>query len=477
MRKALVQISGQEQHSAFTGADGRFQIDNVMEGDYFASAQKPGFGGQGPGFIVAPVGGGGAISQNRFHVDASSEPLLIKLVPEASIKGRVDDENGEPIEDLQILCLRATVINGHKVWQNASSSSTDERGFFTLGNLSPGAYLLKTGLKPEFPGLSESSGGSALQRVYPSQYYPGSANQASAQAISVQPGETAQVNLSVSPVRSFMISGKTAVAGSASFATIEDEQGEQVSQTFTDPRTGIWTARAIPAGSWKVVLRAQDNLYAEQVVQVTSSDVKNIQLVPQALPSIPLMIRGVPTEGVQSLTVFLRPHDTAHMGDSYPTQQDDKSLFQQVLPGKYRTIVPQAGRECVDSITAGSVDLTRSMLTIIPGSQPPPIQLATTENCAGVIGKVQGNMKTTNGFVILIPESLAQEPLIMQSAVPDGSFTISGLAPGNYHAYAFSSIDDLEYANPDALAELSGESLSLHAGEQTSVTLKLNIRK
>ena len=466
LRKPLVQISGPEQHSVFTGADGRFQLDSVVEGDYFASAQKPGFFQEGS-----------SRNSGRFNVNAGSPPVLIKLVPQASIEGRIGDEDGEPIEGLSVQCLREAVVNGRKTWQATAFSTTDERGVFNVGNLQPGAYLIKTGTKLEFPGLSERSGASALQRVYPAQFYPGGSSQSSAQAITVQPGETAPVNFSIAPVPSFMISGRTAVVNAQAFAAVEDEEGEQVSQTFVDPKTGTWTARAIPAGSWKVISRTGENLYAEQSVQVTSSNVSNVQLVPQALPSIPLMIAAASNEEAQSLAVVLRGQKWARTGDLGAAQQSERRFFQQVPPGSYRVIVQNTPRGCIESVVSGGIDLTRSMLTITSGSQPPPIQLTVTENCAGVAGRVQGDLKDASAFVVLIPESLAQDPLIMQSAASDGSFSFNALTPGNYQAYAFSSIDDLEYANPDALREFSGESLSLPGGQQWSVSLKLNTRK
>src|SRR5579875_1098199 len=44
IRRALVRINGAgEQHSGFTGGDGRFSIDGVAEGLIVISAEKPGF--------------------------------------------------------------------------------------------------------------------------------------------------------------------------------------------------------------------------------------------------------------------------------------------------------------------------------------------------------------------------------------------------------------------------------------------------
>src|SRR5882757_7274802 len=93
IQRALVQWLGPGgQLSAFTGADGRFSIENVPPNGVLA-AQKPGY------VQSIPVAAGNGEAQ-------------LRLMPNGKITGHVQDSDGEPIHGLQVQLLTQLVMQG-----------------------------------------------------------------------------------------------------------------------------------------------------------------------------------------------------------------------------------------------------------------------------------------------------------------------------------------------------------------------------
>ncbi len=67
----------------------------------------------------------------------------------------------------------------------------------------------------------------------------------------------------------------------------------------------------------------------------------------------------------------------------------------------------------------------------------------------------------------------SQQPV---QAGADGKFSLTNLTPGAYRLFAFNDISDLEYANPEALRDFTGQQVTLGPNEKTNVQLDLVTR-
>ncbi|MBV9158800.1 MAG: carboxypeptidase regulatory-like domain-containing protein, partial [Acidobacteriaceae bacterium] len=174
IRRALVQLAGPRQSFAFTGADGRFQIENFPEGDVYLSAQKPGF------FDASQAGHGPLI------LKSGTNDALIKLNPQASIQGRIVDNDGEPIEAIQVELIGQQIVNGRKEWQPRETVQTRENGSYRIDNLMPGIYVVHTVVRPEFGSQFGQESDQLQQQAYPERFYPSSPDFASAQPMDLK---------------------------------------------------------------------------------------------------------------------------------------------------------------------------------------------------------------------------------------------------------------------------------------------------
>lgn len=468
IRRALVRAGDPEGHVAFTGPDGRFHMEGVPEGQIVVTAQKPGFFDE---------------YSKQLHystIGPDTGDVLVKLIPEGRIQGRIRDDNDEPIEGLQIQLLRQQIIQGKRIWQPSQMVSTNEEGIYRLEDLPPGHYIVSTRLHPFGDVMID---GRPVPEMYPAEYYPNAPEFSSAQPLDLQPGQEAQADFSIAPVHAFHISGT--VAGGRNFiqANVESSGPEQFPDGFAvNPRTGKFVA-TVPAGSWTLHFTTggggQDSMEsAEQAVNVSGSDIEGLRIQFEPAVSFPVRILNSPA-GPPRVQIQLIPKNNQRlMGQliARPSPGDPQSLsFRNIPPGTYRVSIHSFGNVCIGSVMSGSIDLSRDDLTIMRGAAPEPIEITLLDNCATISGTVHSDGAPLKGSVLLIPDS-AQAEAQIGSIQADGSFSWPNLSPGTYHLYAFSDISDLEYANPDAMRDFQSQEITVGAGEKASAHLDLIVR-
>jgi hypothetical protein len=119
-----------------TNSDGRFVFPDIGTGQYFLRATAPGYipatYGQvrtlrfGPPIKIAP----GTITKATFRVTKYS-----------AVAGVLTDDEQDPLVNVRVACYRQ-VRNGERSGlELAGSSTTDDRGFYRVGDLVPGSYL------------------------------------------------------------------------------------------------------------------------------------------------------------------------------------------------------------------------------------------------------------------------------------------------------------------------------------------------
>ncbi len=121
---------------------------------------------------------------------------------------------------------------------------------------------------------------------------------------------------------------------------------------------------------------------------------------------------------------------------------------------------------CLDSFSAGGINLAREPLNLAPGASPPPMELTLRDDCAKL--------------ALTLPPALAdflpgEEPFYTVYVVPDfdttadippmtvhpssgATLTVDGLTPGSYHVYR------LQRAGAAGISQPGGDGRSAYAG-------------
>jgi hypothetical protein len=475
IRHALVQVNGLVPASVLTGADGRFQVENVPEGHVFLFAQKPGYfdsralsgGDTGPGDSLVTVSTG----ENDFR---------LTLYPAARIVGRVTDADGEPVENIQVQVLGEQIVQGRKQWQPRNGASTDDDGAYRIDGLVPGRY------KVFINGhLLPASSWNAPPEVTAPAYYPDARDLASGQLLEVGVGREFRADFRLHAERGFRVAGSFSGYPDKAGAGISFENSSGQYVMFPgfgfDPGKGLFSVQGVPAGIWTLVLTSNDGqgsgFEARQEVVVSDADVTDLQVNLHPLASIPVKVNGPPGFAetvVQASLVSVEPFGYRMYGKQEQGTPPVAS-FVGVAPGKYRLDVQVAGNGCLESATYGSIDLTRDYLVVGQGQEDPETLTINLRNdCATLNLELQPGEKPRSGFMLVIPSSPMAEPKMFQTTGALASLTLS---PGSYQVFALSSIEGLEYANPEALREYPRQTINLDPRQKAELTVEVSERK
>jgi hypothetical protein len=482
VRHALVAVGSS---LVFTGADGRFQAENVPEGQTMVSAQKPGY------FDCSTIDCVGSSSRATtiLTVHAGNNDVQLKLVPESKIQGRVVDDDGEPLSNIQVVAMAEHIVNGLKQLRDDGGASTDENGNYRIERLMPGNYTVRTTARLAFLFFYGDSSDLAPQ-LYPQRFYPNASEASAAQVLELKPGQEAEADFTLKAAPAFRISGSVMPAMPGLSIEAEDGNGAAVAAQWRfNPKTGrFWTF--VPAGMWTLCFTGHDqqghSAYAVEPLAVSSKNIDNLQIMLQPLASVPVNITGAINEGLQQIHVELASTDLRSRGRVFvaaapppspaPGNAEAPYVISDVPPGKYHVHVYMPNdSECIDSLSSGNVDLTREDLVISPGPEQQPVHVALRSDCASLQVSVHLEDRGARPTLLLIPSSHAIPPSTMQLE-PGGTTAFNLLSPGDYQVYAFSSIEGLEYANPDVMREFSGQQIRLSASQHASVTLQVIAR-
>lgn len=460
IRRALVAVGAS---FVFTGADGRFQVDGIPQGPIMIAAQKPGY------FDCANVFcSNGSPARLIINVQSGANEVVLKLVPESKIEGRVVDEEGEPIGDIQIQIQGEHIFNGQKQFRPDGNTVTDENGTYRAENLLPGTYTVRTMVRPAFwpdPGTLSTA------QVYPQRFFPNAPDAASAQQLDVKPGQVAIADFTLTPASAFRITGSIAPAVPSLSLNVRDSGGAEMNAPLQfDPKSGKFSVSFVPAGIWTLEFAYnQPDLYGAQTITVDSHDVKDLRIALQPLPFVLVNVVNGPAQ-VQLESMNPRWRGGVFGGMDPPATPDGSHVIT-VPPGEYKVFVPApGGNRCLVSLTSANIDLTREDLIVASGSQPQPINAILQNDCATLQVTVHAQNPNTQSTVLLIPASHVMQPVTAQLD-PTGSYVFTDLSPGDYQVYAFSSINGLEYANPEAMRDYSGQQITLSTNQRANITL------
>jgi hypothetical protein len=279
----------------------------------------------------------------------------------------------------------------------------------------------------------------------------------------------------------------------------EGPDGQQAAANYfqLDPRTGKFALYMMAYGSWTLHFTSNDTqgnaYYADQAIEVNAPAIAGLHVLLQPAPVIPVIVNHAPALSATSqsdsaqpgnqgpgVQVQLLAANSVNNERFYAAPQSGDAqgalFFRGVRPGSYKVLAQAFGAECMESVSMGSIDLTRNALLISPGAQPPPIVVSLGTGCATLTGTVRSETQNAPAFVILTSDSAPSDPKLypIQS---NQNFTFSSLSPGAYRIWAFSNIAGLEYANPDALREYPSQEVNLAANQNATMNVDLVVRR
>src|SRR5579872_1734909 len=448
-------------YAAISDGSGAFVLKNVLPGRYMFFAQHTGYVSQQYRSQSPESGAVLALQPGQQVSD-----ILFRLILAAVVTGRVTDEDEEPMTGIQVMALRRP--SEDEVEEEGSiaareqdqllpinGAQTDDRGQYRIFGLDPGDYYLKATESQQSPMYS--GGGweyfalQALGAEYAPVYYPGVLQRSQAEAVSLRPGDEAQVDFSMRHIKTAEISGRVlAPDGKPASAMVELREKEDYSDnrnTNTDS-DGKFRIKGVPPGTYILLAYRQssDKGYrpaARQELHVANQNIDSINIAltrgtdfagrltvegPSRLLNSHVYVSLLPTEG-----------EIGAVGDR--VKADGSFELAGVLEGSY-TIQVYGGGESnwyIKSARLGSDDISEHGLQVQKGTAG-TLEIVIAAATAQLAGSVAQDDKPVAGArVRIVPDPETTYNRIRRrdtTTDQNGQFVLSGVAPGKYRVAA-----------------------------------------
>ena len=501
LKKAVITLLPQQARganfravSAITDADGIFLLKDLEPGRYNLTASRTGFVRQ----MYGQRGPGNAGTALNLLEGQTLKDINFRLVPGGAISGRVVDEDSEPISGVRLQALRWGYSNGRRQLVPAGGfAQTDDRGEYRMFQLAPGRYYLSatyTGTGYMGGGVTTGFGTSdASSEGYAPTYYPGVNDPAQATALELRGGDDLPgINLRLVPVRAVRVSGRIVRSGTSRELAWVQLFSRRLSG-FSSLHRGVDTdgkgnfeISGVTPGSYFVVAEVEDGgkrLLARAAVEVDSSDVDGVILALQPPAEIKGQINldGNFDSRPDHLRVMLSSEDPGPFsgGGSAAVQTDLNFVLNEVFDGDYVLrffgLPPDA---YVSAASMGKRDVLRDGVSVSGKADI----LSVVISASG--GRLDGSVldEDNNPFrgarVVLVPEETnwkRQELFKTANSDQNGQFTIRGIAPGKYKLFAWETIDEGAFYDPDFLRPIldDGKSVEVSPSSRAQVQVKV----
>jgi protocatechuate 3,4-dioxygenase beta subunit len=508
LRKAQVRINstgpfaaGQqaENRLAITDATGRFEFRQLRAGRYSLQAQKGSYltlqwGQRGPNDAGKPL---------EVLDGQTIERVDFSLPRGGVITGRVLDEFGDPAADVQVAAMRPQNMGGtRRLLPISRTVTTNDIGEFRLFAIPPGSYYLSATLRSNnFGGIDTDD-----RNGYAPTYYPGTADVASAQRLTLALGQTiTDLSLSLLPIRTARVSGTaldsqgqplrgTVMAqsnGAELFNTISGQIRPDGSFAISGLTPGNYTLQLLVQNGPNGNFGAADAEYASANVTVDGSDVSGIRLVPikPSLIAGRIIIGAGDASTLRPSTLRIGAFPAPSLGpvlgpNAPPVAVNDDWTFQaRGRAGLLRmSLMGLPPPWSIKSIRQRGTDVTDTGVDVKPGEDVSEVEVEITNRTTDLSGLVTNSRgdPVKDYWVVFFPRDAARRNppsryVRTGRANQDGRFKATGLPPGEYLAIALESIDVNEVTDPEFLDRLEARAarFALHEGETKTLDLKL----
>ncbi|HET9176741.1 MAG TPA: carboxypeptidase-like regulatory domain-containing protein [Terriglobia bacterium] len=478
LRKAGVSSTPLE---TMTGADGRFEINNVDPARYYLFVSKA-------GYVSLEYGQKSPDDPLRLLALApgqSIRDISFQLIRGAVITGYVYNEDGEPIENMQVRAERYRYYKGKRRLMPTGYGQTDDRGKYRIFDLAPGDYYISASAEPM------SYGGSAS---YERTYYPGVADPTQSSPLGIRAGdEFPDVDVTLHRVGVFHVRGRvTNGIANASLTsarvfldtTLEPWEEFGAAGTIRDA-SGDFDVEGVRPGTYDLIAQFSykgTEYQARQKVTLTDSDVNGIRLV--LTPGATLK-GDIQTEGSVDLSkarVELRPPSGMFFGTSNmsPVAPDGTVEFDAMPDGHYLAEVDGLSQNAyVKSVTLGDEDVLDSGFDIANGQAPgTSLKIVVSANGAQIGGTVMLDGKPFNdALVTLLPADFSKlsDDLWFKTATTDqyGNYSLTGIRPGDYLLFGWEKIESGRERDPDFISQFKDQGQQVHMGPGAALNFQL----
>ena len=487
--------SGQRPQSwvATTDADGYYELTDLPPGRYSLSARK--------GSFVSLQYGQRRVGEPGTPIALTGDEVLDELdfrLPRGGVvTGRIFDEFSEPATGVAVTVLTRRYVQGRRELSPAGRSrGSDDRGQFRIYGLPPGQYWVSAAVRDFQSSMAQTSN----SQGYAPTFYPGTANVAEAQMLTLDLGqELTGIDYVLVPVRTASVSGTATDAQGRPFANamimVSPQRSGGMITTFGGNQTdanGRFVVSNLTPGTYTLRLMGSGLRFeggtATTTVTVNGADVTGLYLAATLGTTVRGIVvtehGGMPGFPVSGVQVRTQPVDFNQFRMARPARVNDDGTFE--LEGltdndliRVTGLPPEWG---LKAVRFRSADVTDRALTSTELSVQGTLEVVVTDRLTHLSGSVTdaGGLPALDYTVVVFPDARDRwtyPTRSVQTARPDqdGVFKIDGLPAGRYYAVAGDYVPPQAWTSPEYLEQLSPWTTSFELGDGQTEALSLRL--
>ena len=492
--------------SVVTGSDGRFRFTGLSVGKYSLIGKRRGYSPQGFD--------GHEQYSSAIAVGDQQDPtsLVFRLHPDAAIRGKITDENDEPIPQMQVILFSTQNDLGRRSTRLISQATSNDLGEYSFGNLGAGTYyLLASGkpwysegfadggrndpnavITPEHKQLIERES-DALDRTYPLTFFDNEQDWTQASGIDLAPGDRFTANFHVVSVPAATL--RMAVGPEPTdptepgtfrrrryprlflFAKMFDDQMVPISLNFRGYSDGMVRMTGIPPGHYVLQAQLPDQAQASmQELDISGDmDVPKLDGSTGATVSGKFVWEGPP---INRFGVVLTNSSANRFYFCVSRTGGECSVSETVQPGKYEVAARSVGGDIyVKSVEVGGV--TSSATVQIPGGSDVQMTIALGRGTGAIDGVALLDGKPKAGaMVVLVPADgwAAVSRFRRDQSDSDGTFSLRNIVPGNYKVVALRDGWKLPWSDPKTMKGFLTEGTPVQIGPNSKAQISVKVK-
>lgn len=454
--------------AVLSDAAGRYRFEGLEAGVYVVQTRRTGYF-SGPGRTVRLKDGERAMVED------------LTLAPPSILSGVVVDEDGEPVEGVQMQMLARRVSGEEVIFVGMGSTATDDRGRFRIATAQTGAVVLSA--RSFTPMISTRAPG----HVYVTTYYPSTLSAAEAREVVLKPGEQIEdLKLQLRSSRVFTVRGRVLDIQGKPVANaglhVRPKNGDAGGLGVSVQQRGAegFEIRTMPPGEYTLVAHQFDGNQqrtASLEIEVKDSDLSGLELQMARgvkvtgtveIPLPPMAQGGptdiVPVEGMdhrESLRLFLNPVARNGSGRSYTiaTKEDGSFVVEDVQPGRYEVAGFQYGTYLA-SVRVGEEELLGRAIEVREGMGEVSIEYRADGGALSLRVEGEADLGGQRPPVIVLlpvePEN-RRPPFLLMFSIGGRSAELRGVRPGEYYVWLFDQVGRYDgFSDAGLVLQLSG---------------------
>ncbi len=506
LRKAFVRASSpdiREGRVASTDAEGRYEIKELAAGRYTLNASKGSFVGITYGQL-RPFEQGKPLEVAEGQ---ALEKVDFALPRGGVITGRVVDEFGEPLADAQVAPMRYVSQGGRRRMQPAGRMGmTNDIGEYRIFGLPPGQYYISATLRGGAMMMMNVQ--SDDRSGYAPTYYPGTANTAEAQKISLGLGQTLNdVNVTLIPTKTATVSGTVVDSNGRPFGggmvMVVQRQGAggfSMNPGGMIRPDGTFTTGGLPPGDYTLQANGMpgpsgfDAEFATAEVSIAGDDINGVRLVsmkPSTLTGRIVFTDQRAGAAMRAASIRLmaspkNPEDFSPFAGGPGRVNDDFTFEVKARPAHIvirLNLTGGSGGWVLKAARVNGSDVTDSGFDVKPGEDMSGLEVELTNRLtevSGVVTNARNEGVKDYSLVVFAQNREVWGPgsRFVRTARPDqdGRFKVNGLPAGSYYAVAIEYIDPADDAtDPEFLDRIRDRAVTISLGDGETKTQDLKL--